>query len=136
MIKSTLLALLALSLASCGGDSGDDTRDYQAALAQASAKQTEAISLAPASPCNAVQQCANLMLWQPVNHCTALSYHPYSLVSPTADAASAAAAEEHLLAAHAVSLAPPPDTACAASIVAPPQLACVSNTCQAVAPSN
>ena len=26
MIKSTLLALVALSLASCGGDSGDDTR--------------------------------------------------------------------------------------------------------------
>jgi len=63
MFKTTLLALMALSLASCGGDSGPD--EYQVAVQQADAKQAEAISLSPASPCNAVQQCASLRLVAP-----------------------------------------------------------------------
>jgi hypothetical protein len=134
MIKFSALALMALSLASCGGDSGSD--DYQMTIDQVNAKQAEAISLAASSPCNAVQQCGNLMLSQPLFHCTTLSYRAYSLVSPTADAASAAAADERTLAGRAAMLAPPPDTACPASVVAPPQLACVANTCQAVAPTN
>lgn len=134
MIKSTLLALMALSLASCGGDSGSD--DYQMAIDQANAKQAEAISLAPASPCNAVQQCASLQLVAPEGHCGSPYYRPYSLVSPTADAASAAAANERTLAIHAISLAPPPVVACTAAIIAPPTLGCVANTCQAVAPAN
>ena len=134
MIKTTLLALMALSLASCGGDSGSD--DYQAAIDQANAKQAEAVSLAPASPCNAVAQCANLALISPQGHCAAPYYRPYSVVSSTADAASAAAADERTLAIHAVSLAPPPVTACSTAVVAPPTLGCVANTCQAVAPAN
>ena len=134
MNRTALLALMALSLASCGGDSGSD--DYQLAVQQADAKQAEAISLAATSPCNAVQQCGNLQLSQPQNHRTALSYRPYSLVSPTADAASAAAAEERTLANRAALLAPPPNSACTAAVVAPPTLACVANTCQAIAPAN
>lgn len=134
MIKTTLLALMALSLASCGGDSGSD--DYQMAVQQANAKQTEAISLAPASPCNAVQQCASLQLVSPEGHCGSPYYRPYSLVSPTADAASAAAADERVLAQHAILLAPPPIIACTAAVIAPPTLGCVANTCQAVAPAN
>jgi hypothetical protein len=134
MIKSTLLALLALTLASCGGDSGSD--DYQMAVQQADAKQAEALSLAPASPCNAVQQCANLQLVSAHGNCGTVSYHPYSLASPTADAASAAAADERALAMHAISLSPPPTVACIAAIVAPPTLGCVANTCQAVTPGN
>jgi hypothetical protein len=134
MTKAPLLALMALSLASCGGDSGSD--DYQMALDQANAKQAEAVSLAPASPCGAVQQCASLKLVAPEGHCAAPYYRPYSLVSATADAASAAAADERVLAAHAISLAPPPVVACAQSVVAPPTLGCVANTCQAVAPAN
>jgi len=134
MFKSTLLALMALSLASCGGDSGSD--DYQFALQQVDAKKAEAISLAPASPCDAVQQCANLAMLQPAGHCTSFAYHTYSLASPTADAASAAAADERALAIHAVLIAPPPVTACAQSINPPPALACVANTCQAVPPAN
>lgn len=129
-----VLAFALASLASCGGDSGSD--DYQMALDQANAKQAEAISLAPASPCNAVQQCANLSLIQPEGHCSAVSYRPYSLASPTASAASTAAADERSLAYHAIAIAPPPMTACAAMVVQPPGLACVSNTCQAVAPAN
>jgi len=134
MIKCTLLALMALSLAACGGDSGSD--DYQMAVRQADARQAEAIALAPASPCNAVQQCASLRLVDAHGHCGAASYRPYSLASPTADAASAAAADERALAIHAISLAPPPVVACTTAVVAPPTLGCVANTCQAVSPAN
>ena len=137
MIRSTLLALVATSLVAlvaCGGDSGPDA--YQVAVQQADAKQAEAISLSPASPCNAVQQCANLSLVSPQGNCAAPYYRPYSLVSPTADAASAAAADERTLADHAISLAPGPILACAAAGVAPPTLGCVANACQAVAPAN
>jgi hypothetical protein len=106
------------------------------AVDQANAKRTEAISLAVTSPCDAPQQCANLSLVDPQGHCTAPYYRQYSLVSATADAASAAAADERGLAVHAVSLAPPPTQACALTVVQPPALACVSNTCQAAQPAN
>lgn len=134
MTKTMLLALMALSLASCGGDSGSD--DYQMAIDQANAKQAEAVSLAATSPCGAPQQCANLSLVDPQGRCTAPYYRQYSLVSATADAASAAAAEERSLAIRAVSLAPPPSQACSLAVVQPPALACVSNTCQAALPAN
>ena len=133
MFKLSILAMALMSLASCGGDSDSDA--YQMAVDQADAKQVEAISLAPASPCNAVQQCANLALIQPNGHCSAVNYRPYSLASATADAASGAAADERALANHAIAIAPPPMTACATVIVNPPTLGCVANTCQAVAPA-
>lgn len=133
MFRMTLLALSLASLASCGGDTAAD--DYQAAVDQADAKQAEAISLAPASPCNAVQQCGNLAFTIAQGHCSQASYRPYSLVSATADAASAAAAEQRALAAHAVAIAPPPPMSCTTVIAAPPTLACVASTCQAVAPA-
>lgn len=132
MAKHVLLAVALVSLASCGGDSGSD--DYQTALDAASAKQAEAIALAPASPCNAVQQCANLTFVEPNGHCTAVNYRPYSLASPTAEAASAAAADERALALHAVAIAPPPMTACATLVTLPPNLACMANTCQVATP--
>ena len=133
MIKQSLLALALVSLASCGGDSSPD--DYQMAVDAANAKRAEAISLAPASPCNAVQQCANLAMVQPTGYCPALDYRPYSLASSTADAASAAASDERALADHAIAIAPGPGGACTASITLPPNLACVANTCQVAAPA-
>ena len=123
-----------MSLASCGGNSGSD--GYQIAVDAANAKQAEAISLALASPCDAVQQCANLALVQANGHCSAASYRPYSLASTTAAAASAAAADERVLADQAIALPPPPVIACTMRVVAPPGLACVANTCQAVAPAH
>ena len=126
MFKLPLFALALLSLASCGGDSGSD--DYQMALQQADAKAAEALSLAPASPCSQAQQCANLTLIQVSGSCAIPSYHPYSLISSTAAAASAAAIDQQALAARAVALAPP--SACTDSIKLPPTLACVANTCQ------
>ena len=129
MTKTPLIAFALAALASCGGDSSG-TDDYQAALDAADAKRAEAVALAPASPCSAVQQCGNLAFVQAQGHCSSMDYRPYSLVSPTADAASAAAAEERALAAHAVAIAPPPPTACTAAITLPPALACAANTCQ------
>jgi len=131
MIKTNLVALALASLASCGGGSSS-ADDYQQALDQADAAQAQAVTLAVASPCNAVQQCGVLLLTQPAGHCAVASYRPYSLVSPTADAASAAAANERTLAEHAVSLSPP--TACSQSIQVPPSAVCVANTCQAAQP--
>ena len=128
MFKHSLLALALASLAACGGDTAAD--DYQMAVDAADAKQAEAISLAPASPCNAVQQCDSLQFIHPEGHCTSTTYRPYSLVSATAAAASAAAADERALALHAVAIAPPPPSACTASITLPPDLACTANLCE------
>jgi hypothetical protein len=138
MVRPSLCALAWVSLAACGGGASPDasnSNDYQMAVDAAGAKQAEAVSLAPASPCNAVQQCANLTFVEPMGHCSALSYRPYSLASPTADAASAAAAEERALANHAVAIAPPPPTACTAAITLPPNLACMASTCQVALPA-
>lgn len=135
MSRQLPFVLALASLASCGGDSATADDDYQAALAAADAKRTEAISLAPASPCNAAPQCDNLTFVLPEGHCSALEYRAYSLVSSTAVAASAAAADERDLARHAVAIAPPPPTSCPAAITRPPNVACVANTCQAVAPA-
>jgi len=133
MIKTTLGALALASLASCGGGSGgSSTDDYQEALDQANAAQAQAVTLAAASPCDAAQQCGVLSLTQPAGHCAVASYRPYSLVSPTAEAASAAAADERTLAARAVSLSPP--TACSQAIQVPPSAVCVAHTCQAAQP--
>jgi hypothetical protein len=132
--RSIVFVSALVSLASCGGDSAPD--DYQMAVDQANAKQAEAITLAPASPCQAVQQCANLALIAPEGRCPAPGYRAYSLASATASAASAAAADERSLAIHAISIAPPPIVACAATVIQPPGLACVSNTCQAAPPAN
>ena len=132
MFKTAISAFTLVSLASCGGDSSND--EYQQALAQANAAQAQAISLAVPSPCNAATQCAVLSLTSAAGHCAVPDYHAYSLVSPTADAASAAAPNERLLAERAVSLSP--QGACPASIEVPPSAICVANTCQLAPPAN
>ena len=86
------------------------------------------------STSTAATQCGVLSLTTASGHCAVADYHVYSLVSPTADAASAAAANERVLAEQAVSLAPP--SACTASIQPRPTPACVANTCQAAASAN
>lgn len=135
MFRISVLALMAMSLVACGGGSGGDdqkkaAQEYQMAVDQAAAKQAEAISLAPASPCNTAQQCGNLTFSQPQGNCQAYSYRTYSLVSATADAASAAAADERTLAQHAATISPPPIMSCVDSVVAQPTPVCVANACQ------
>ena len=132
MLKTAIFAVALVSLASCGGDSSND--EYEQALDQANTAQAQAIALAVPSPCNAAAQCGVLSLTTASAHCAVADYHVYSLVSPTADAASAAAANERVLAEQAVSLAPP--SACTASIQPRPTPACVANTCQAAASAN
>ena len=133
MLKTTmLLAVSLMPLASCGGDSTSD--DYQQALDQENAAQAQAISLAASSPCNAPTRCGVLTLSLASDRCEVPQYHVDSLVSPTADAASAAAANERSLADRVVSLAPP--SACVASIELPPTPACAANACVAAAPAN
>ena len=132
MLKTAIFAVALASLASCGGDSSND--EYEQALDQADTAQAQAIALAVPSPCNAAAQCGVLSLTTASGHCAVADYHVYSLVSPTADAASAAAANERVLAEQAVSLAPP--SACTASIQPRPTPACVANTCQAAASAN
>ena len=131
MLKTAYFALALVSLASCGGDSTND--EYQQALDQENAAQAQAISLAASSPCNAAAQCGVLTLSLASDRCEVPQYHVYSLVSPTADAASAAAANERSLADRVVSLGPP--SACIDAIQLPPTPACVANTCQTAAPA-
>ena len=135
MLKTTFgaLALASLaSLASCGGDSTND--EYQQALAEENAAQAQAVSLAASSPCNAPTQCGVLTLSIASDRCEVPQYLVYSLVSPTADAASAAAANERSIADRVVTLGQP--SACVASIPVPPTPACSANACVAAPPSN
>ena len=133
MHKLVALLLAPMALASCGGDSGS-SGDDQSVLDQMNAAQAQAVALAASQPCNAAAQCGVLTLTQVSGHCTAPDYRVYSLVSPTADAASAAAASERALAEQAANLAPP--SACTASVRVPPEAACVAGTCQASPPGN
>lgn len=134
MFKTSMCALALATLAACGGDAGPDDKAYRQAVAQAQDKQAEATALAVTSPCSEDAHCANLQFYDPAAHCADPSYKPYSLTSPTAAAASAAAADERAKAAYAISIQPA-TYACTQAIVAPPKVGCVVNTCQTVAPT-
>lgn len=93
MLLYRFLSIVALiSLVACGGSSGPP-------IAEANAKQAEAIALASATPCATASQCGVLTFMPPVGGCGCPSgYVAYSLVAPSAQAASAAAAEQNALA--------------------------------------
>ena len=116
-------------LAGCGGAS--DTSAYQQAVDAANAQEAQARSLAADSPCQQASQCGTIAFLAPTGNCASLSYKAYSLVSPTAAAASAAAIQQQTLASQARALAPSSGIQCGAMVVAPPQLACNASTCQA-----
>jgi hypothetical protein len=124
--KLSCLFAIVMALAGCGGDSGQDA---QSLVDQAAAKQAEAASLGVPTPCDQAQQCGLLTFQTPSGQCLAASYQAYSLVSPSADAASAAAAQEVSLATRAAQASPP--TVCTQALVRPPTLSCVANTCVA-----
>lgn len=129
MNRPALAALVSFSLCACG--SGSDDSDHDQAIDAAQGQEAEARALAALSPCASVSQCGNLAFLQPDGNCPDWRYQPYSLVSATAGAASAAAAEQQVLAREARSLAPPSDIACVAVITPAPTLACVASTCRA-----
>ena len=88
-----LLSIVAFfSLAACGGSSGPP-------IDEANAREAEAVLLASATPCTSASQCGLLKFMPPVGGCGCASgYVAYSLVAPSAHAASAAAAEQNALA--------------------------------------
>lgn len=88
-----LLSLVALiSLFACGGSSGPP-------IAEANAKEAEAIALASPTPCASDDQCGMLVFLPPVGGCGCPSkYVAYSLMAPSASAARAAAAAQRELA--------------------------------------
>lgn len=120
-----LCGLLALSSCGGGGDNG-----FNEAVARADAKEAQARALAAESPCSSVAQCGNLAFQSTAGGCGAVSYKPYSLVAPSAAAASAAAAEQRELAGRASQLAPPSNIVCPAVIQPAPALACRASVCQ------
>lgn len=120
--------LAALILSACGGSSSSD--DYQRVVNLANAKEADARSLGTDSPCGQVQECGTLAFLQPSAPCATWTYKPYSLVSATSSAASAAAAEQVSLAGQAIALAPPAGAACAAVVTPVPTLSCIASKCQ------
>jgi hypothetical protein len=88
-----LLPLVALiAVVACGGSSGPP-------IEEANAKEAEAIALASPTPCASDNQCGMLVFLPPVGGCGCPSnYVAYSLMAPSAPAASVAAAEQRELA--------------------------------------
>lgn len=125
LARAAALALTA-ALAGCGGDSGAD--DAAALAQQAATEKANAEALAASSPCSATPQCGRLALATATGSCVISDYRAYSLVSPTADAASAAAARNVALAQRSADVSPP--TPCSQAIVAPGTPACVASACQ------
>jgi len=126
MTQPRPLLVVLLLLASCGGSGSDP---YQAAVDQANEKEAEARAAGVLSPCADVSQCGVLSFQNPSGGCLSLSYKPYSLVSPTAAAASAAASEQNALARQALALVPSSGISCPAVLPAPPVLTCAAGSC-------
>jgi len=119
------VVLAGIILASCGGGSNG----YQELVNEANAKEAQARVLATTAPCSSVDQCGMLVFYPVSGSCNCPALQPYSLVSATAAAASAAATEQASLAGQALSLSGDPPFACFCA--APPRLACVASQCQA-----
>ena len=118
------VVLAGVFLAACGGSNG-----YQELVDEANAKEAQARALAATAPCSSVDQCGTLAFYPVSGTCNCPGLLPYSLVSATAAAASAAAAEQGALAGQAWSLLGNPPVGC---LCAPPlRLACVASQCQA-----
>ena len=121
------LSLFAyVALAACGGSDSDP---YQEAVSAANKKEAEARAAGVTSPCADASQCGVLTFQSPTPTCVNWNYKTYSLASPTAAAASAAAQEQNVLARQALVLAPPSNIACPAVVPAVPVLTCVASTC-------
>lgn len=129
--RLSIFALVALASCGGGGFGPDSDAAYQQAVSAANNKESEARTAGTASPCAAAIQCRVLTFQSPTPTCPGLSYKPYSLVSPTAAAASAAASEQNVLARQSLALAPPSNGVCTAVVPPVPVLSCVANTCGA-----
>ena len=131
MKRMSATFLLCAVLAACGG-SDDSPSAFDDARAAADSKESEATTLGVQGPCADSSQCGTLAFLTASAACGNYYYKPYSLVSATAEAASAAAAEQRKLAAQAQVLAPDSHIVCAAVVTPAPSLACQASTCQAL----
>lgn len=121
-----ILTVLTVLLASCGGG----MTEYERLSAAADAKAVEVRALAVDGPCTSADQCQFLQLFSPLGNCFSPPRIIYSIASPTAQAASSAAAEQRLLATQAMDSGPPSNTSCTDFINALlPH--CVANRCGA-----
>ena len=126
---------LSLVLQACGGGSSTETDtptqpEYEQLRIQAAIKAQEVEALVETTPCTESSQCQTLVLQPRVPPCFFNRRFDYSLASPKANAASAAATEYNTLSARAYELEPPSNLSgsCSENIDFTP-LNCVQNKC-------
>lgn len=103
-----LLGTVATAQAA-GAEPGDQAMvkgEYDSLVDAAAAKRREAEGLAVGGPCKSADQCA-VLRFDRLGSCTGVAYKAYSLVSATAVAARAAAADYDALARQARAMVPP-----------------------------
>ena len=102
--------------------------EYESLVEAATAKRREAEALALGGPCRSADQCA-VLRFEGLGQCTAVSHKAYSLVSATARAAKAAAADYAALAQQVHAMVPVDAAAACAPSGNLWRLECVSNKC-------
>lgn len=137
-VRFAFAVLALLVLGGCGG-AGTDTlpppdvnqpalEEYNRRVLAADEAASAARSLAPRGPCSGFSECGTLVLRAPFR-CGFSQRIAYSLVAPSSEAASAAAAHQRELAHLALSVQPPDNTSC--TITERIQIpVCVASQCQ------
>ena len=129
MTKISLAPLaFLLVLAGCGGGDGPALSEVEQLRARALAKEAEARSLAVDQPCLLDMQCGALSLKPTDAACTYPAPKPYSLISPTATQAEAAATQQRSYATQLMNTNPP-SVICPAIAPAVPVVACEAQKC-------
>jgi len=129
----------SLVIAACGGSSETEAvapqptqaEQYQSLLISANEARVEAVALAASGPCTSDGQCASLAFRSSLPPCYETTTIVYSLATPTAAAASAAAAKYNTIAGEAESIAPPSSStgSCFENVDLRP-LICLESSCQ------
>lgn len=130
MLKTVLAPLAFLMLlAGCGGG-GDSSplSQVETLRAQALAKEAEARALAVDQPCLIDSQCGALNILPTDLNCTRPAPKAYSLVSPTAAQAEAAATAQRSYATQLMNMNPP-SVICPMIAPAAPVVACEAQKC-------
>ncbi len=135
MRRSLANVLMAAAFVqACGGSATEELvpvkSEYERLRDQAAAKSVQVQGLVATTPCTESSQCASLILQSQLPPCFFTQRYDYSLVSPTAGAASAAAAEYNALSERAYAIQPPSNEigSCFQDVDFTP-LNCVDNRC-------
>jgi hypothetical protein len=127
--RQLIAASLTMVFSACGGADGPT---YEELLARADALEVEARSLGTSTPCTSQAQCGILTFTSALPVCTTNSFKAYSIVSPTASQAAAAAEQQRILASKALAVSPYPPRPCPAISSPSPIAMCVDSTCAVV----